>query len=261
MSTVDTALGMIGFDEAGGGDAVPLVLLHGVGSDRSVWRPQLEHFGAARRTVAFDYPGYGESAFREGAEHDDYAASVLAAMDALGIGTAHVCGLSLGGVVAIALHAAAPERCVSLILADSFACHPEGQAIHDRSVAAAGELGMAGLAQARAEALLAAPPNPEVRDEVIATMSRIDPRTYVQAAKAVWLADQRKRVRAIRCPTLIMVGSADRITPPSLSDDLKDRIPHAALVEISGAGHLSNLEQPAIFNRVVEAFLSDADAI
>ena len=49
-------------------------------------------------------------------------------MDALGIDQAHICGLSLGGVVAIAMHAAAPKRCASLIIADSFAVHPDGQA-------------------------------------------------------------------------------------------------------------------------------------
>ena len=260
MGMVITALGLVGYSEAGGGDAMPLVLLHGVGSDRSAWRPQLEHFGGARRTVAFDFPGYGGSALVEVAGHDAFAASVLAAMDALGIDAAYVCGLSLGGVVAIAMHAAAPERIASLILADSFAWHPEGQAIHDRSVAVAGELGMAGLAAARVDALLASPADPDVRAEVVATMSRIDPAAYVLAAKAVWLADQRERVSAIAAPTLILVGSADRITPPSLSEDLKDRIPQAALVEISGAGHLSNLEQPAIFNRVLQAFLADVEA-
>ena len=57
-------------------------------------------------------------------------------MDALGIDRAHVCGLSLGGVIAIAMHAAAPERCASLILADSFAVHPDGPAIHERATAA-----------------------------------------------------------------------------------------------------------------------------
>ena len=56
--------GKIGVIEAGGGERTPLVFLHGVGSDKSVWAPQLEHFGRSRRTVAFDYPGYGESQFR-----------------------------------------------------------------------------------------------------------------------------------------------------------------------------------------------------
>ena len=78
---------------------------------------------------------------------DDYAAAVLAAMTALGIGEAHICGLSLGGVVAIAMHAAAPDRCASLTLADTFAAHPQGQAIYDRSIAASHD--MRGLAEAR----------------------------------------------------------------------------------------------------------------
>ena len=258
MGVVELAHGRIGVAEAGSGGE-PLVLLHGVGSDKSVWAPQLQHFGAQRRTVAFDYPGYGESEFRPGADRDEFARAILQAMRALGIDRAHRCGLSLGGVVAIAMHHQAPERCASLILADSFACHPEGHTIHDRSVAAAAELGMRGLAEARADALLAEGAGADIRRQVIDTMSRIDPSAYRLGAAAVWLADQRDRVRAIRCPTLVLCGSEDRITPPALSEDLKDRIPQSSLIEIADAGHLSNLEQPAIFDRVVDAFLAGAD--
>ncbi|RST30039.1 alpha/beta fold hydrolase [Sphingomonas ginkgonis] len=259
MASIDTSVGRIGVAEAGGGDGTPLLFLHGVGSDKSVWHPQLAALGRTRRCLAMDYPGYGESGFVAGAGHDSYAAAALALLDALGIGRAHVCGLSLGGVVAIAMHAAAPERCASLILADTFAVHPDGQAIHDRSLAAAAELGMRGLAEARVDALLAPAALPSVRSEVVETMAGIDPAAYAQGAAAVWLADQRARVAAIAVPSLILVGSADRITPPALSEDLKDRLPQAALVEIAGAGHLANLEQPAIFNRVVETFLSGLD--
>ena len=89
---------------------MPIVFLHGVGSDKSVWRPQLDHFGQERRAIAFDYPGYGESdPAPEGTTRDDYAAAIVSAMAALGIGKAHICGLSLGGIVAIAIHDAAPE--------------------------------------------------------------------------------------------------------------------------------------------------------
>ena len=254
MGGVGTTRGRIGVTEQGSG-GVPLILLHGVGSDRSVWQPQLDHFGAARRTLAFDYPGYGDSDLVEDATREDFAAAVLAAMDALDVQQAHVCGLSLGGVVALAMHAAAPHRCESLILADSFAVHPDGQAIHDRSLAASSELGMRGLAEARVDALVGAAASAEVRGEVVETMSRIKPSAYALGVRAVWLADQRERAMAVRCPTLILCGSEDRITPPALSDELKDLIPHAALVEIASAGHLANLEQPAIFNRVLDGFL------
>src|SRR5215210_7271457 len=113
MARAQTAAGSaIGYDETGNGDATPIVFLHGVGSDKSVWRPQLDHFGRTRRSVAFDYPGYGESdPAPDDCTRDDCAAAILAGMDALGIERAHVCGLSLGGVVAIAMHAAAPRRC------------------------------------------------------------------------------------------------------------------------------------------------------
>ena len=258
MGWVETARGRIGMVEQGSG-GVPLVLLHGVGSDKGVWRPQLEGLSGEQRVIAVDYPGYGESEPLPDASREDFAASVLSALDALEIDRAHVCGLSLGGVVALAMHAAAPERCISLILADSFAVHPDGHAIHDRSLAAAANLGMRGLAEARVDALLGAAASAGVRAEVIDTMSRIDPAAYALGARAVWLADQRERAAAVRCPTLILCGSEDRITPPELSDELKELIPHAALVEIAGAGHLSNLEQPAIFNRVVERFLAGVD--
>ena len=141
MARVPTSGGSLGYAEAGGGERTPLVFLHGVGSDKSVWRPQLDHFAAERRALAFDYPGYGESdPAPEGTTRDDYAAAILSAMAALGIARAHVCGLSLGGVVAIAVHHAAPEACASLILADSFAAYPEGQAIYDRSIAASSDM-------------------------------------------------------------------------------------------------------------------------
>ncbi|WP_114229135.1 MULTISPECIES: alpha/beta fold hydrolase [Sphingomonas] len=258
MGAIDTDAGRIGLIEQGHG-GTSLVLLHGVGSDKSVWQPQLDAFGGERRTVALDYPGYGDSAPRAGAGLDDFAASCWAALDALGIENAHLCGLSLGGVVAIAMYAAAPERCASLILADSFARHPDGQAIHDRSVAAAANLGMRGLAEARVGALVAPGTSAVLQANLIETMAAIDPAAYVQGAAAVWLADQRERVSLIRCPVLILCGSEDAITPPALSEDLKDRIPHAALVEIVGAGHLSNIEQPAIFNRVLAGFLAGVE--
>ncbi|URD60491.1 alpha/beta fold hydrolase [Sphingomonas sp. KRR8] len=258
MATIDTAMGRVGVNDTGG-TGIPLVLLHGVGSDKSVWRPQLEAFGQERRTVALDYPGYGESLPAAGTSRDGFASSCWAALDALCITQAHICGLSLGGVVAIAMHAAAPERCASLILADSFACHPEGQAIYDRSIAASRDLGMRGLAEARVGSLLAAGATVALQTELIETMAAIDPAAYAQGAEAVWLADQRTRVRDIRCPVLVLCGNEDRITPPSLSEDLKDRIPHAALVEIASAGHLSNAEQPAIFNRVLAGFLAGVE--
>jgi 3-oxoadipate enol-lactonase len=220
-----------------------------------VWAPQLAHFSRTRRSIAFDYPGYGESdAAPEGTGRDDFAAAIFAGMDALGIESAHICGLSLGGVVAIAMHGLAPERCASLILADSFAVHPDGPGIYERSVAASADL--RALAEARVDFLLAPGALDDVRHEVIETMARIDPAAYRIGAKAVWLADQSERAAAIHAPTLVVVGEADRVTPPDLSRALASLVAGARLETIPGAGHISNLERPAAFNAAVEEFLS-----
>jgi 3-oxoadipate enol-lactonase len=244
----------IGYVEAGTGEATPIVFLHGVGSDKSVWHPQVAHFGKSRRVIAFDYPGYGDSdPAPEGTTRDDYAAAILSAMDELGVASAHICGLSLGGVVAIAMHHAAPERCASLILADSFAVHPEGRAIYERSLA--GSFDLAAMAEARVDVLLAQPADPEVRREVVETMSRIDPAAYRIGAEAVWLADQRARAGAIGTPTLIIVGDQDLVTPVDLSNELVDLIPDARMQVIRGAGHLCNLEKPDEFNADLDRFI------
>jgi 3-oxoadipate enol-lactonase len=247
-------MGRIGIAAEGGGAGNAILFLHGVGSTKEVWRPQLDHFSKQRAAIAIDYFGYGESEFRAGATRDDFARTALAALDARGVERAHVCGLSLGGVVAIAIHALAPERCASLILADTFAVHPEGRAIYERSVA--GSADMRALAEARVDVLVAAPADPAVRSEVVETMAGIDPEAYRTAAGAVWLADQRDRVRDIRVPTLIVCGEEDKPTPPELSRGLHRLIPHSRLEMIANAGHLTNLERPTDFNRVVDEFLA-----
>ena len=257
MGVVGTKLGAIGVHEQGGGDAVPIIFLHGVGSDKSVWRPQIEHFSRSRRAIAFDYPGYGES--DPLASGGDFVSAILAAMDALGIERAHVCGLSLGGVVAIAVHARSPKRCASLTLADTFVRHPDGAAIYERSIEASRTMSMRALAEGRVDMLLGDAATPELRAEVVATMAAIDPEAYRIGAKAVWLADQRDEARAIRLPTLVLCGAEDRVTPPALSEELAALIPLADLAIIGAAGHLANAEQPAVFNSAVDAFIAEVE--
>ena len=249
----------MGANKAGGGDKPPIIFLHGVGSDKGIWLPQLEHFGKSRRAFAFDYPGYGESEFVESATRDDYAASIFAALDALDIDQAHICGLSLGGVIALAMHAAAPTRCASLIIADSFAVHPDGQGIYDRSIAASWSMTMRELAQARAPALLGSAATDALRREVIDTMAAIDPPAFRLGAAAVWLADQRGRAAAVKMPSLILCGDEDGITPPPLSEELHQLIAGSRLEIIAASGHLANAERPEAFNAAIDGFLIEIE--
>ncbi|HET7708472.1 MAG TPA: alpha/beta fold hydrolase [Sphingomicrobium sp.] len=257
MGVIDTAAGRIGVADNGTRGGLPILFLHGVGSDKSVWTPQLDHYRGRRPAIAIDYPGYGDSALLPGATRDDYARAAFTVLDSLGHGPAHICGLSLGGVVAIAMHALAPGRCESLILADTFAVHPDGQAIYDRSITASRDL--RALAEARVDVLLAQPSDPDLRAEVVETMAAIDPPAYRLGAEAVWLADQTDRVAAITAPTLVLCGALDAVTPPALSEALAGAIGGAKLTIIAGAGHLANIEKPAEFNAAVDRFLLEVE--
>ncbi len=256
MGSIATARGRIGVATSGVGAAVPIVFLHGVGSDKSVWHPQLNAFGRTRRALALDFPGYGDSdPAAPGTTRDDYARAIFAALDALDIAEAHVCGLSLGGVVAIAMHHLAPSRCHSLIVADSFVVHPDGRGIYDRSLAASRGPGMRALAEQRVPVLLGPDAPDTVRGEVLETMARIDPAAFAIGAEAVWLADQGERAAAIAVPTLVVVGAEDKVTPVALSKELAATISNARLEVIAGAGHIANLEKPGEFNRLVAEFI------
>ena len=259
MPRIVTSNGLeVGYIEKGCGDATPIVFLHGVGSDKSVWRPQLEHFALTRRAIAFDYPGYGDSdPAPPDTTRDDYATAIIAGLHALGINRAHFCGLSLGGIVVIAIHHQLPDCCASLTLADTFAVHPEGKAIYDRSLA--GSQDLPSMARARVDFLLAQPAREAVKREVIETMSRIDPAAYRIGAEAVWLADQRDRMSTIDIPTLIICGEADQPTPPGLSYALHRDIAGSRLEMVADAGHLTNIEQPKVFNLVLENFLASIE--
>ena len=199
--------------------ATPIIFLHGVGSDKSVWRPQLDHFGQARRAVAFDYPGYGESEFVEGATRDDFAAADPR-RDGRARHRARPCLRPVARRRGRHRDARTPrrDRCASLIIADSFAVHPDGQGIHDRSVAASRSMTMRELAEARAGRAARLAPRPMTCATRWSRRWRrsIPPPIGIGAA-AVWLADQRDRAAAIDVPTLILVGDEDRITPPALS--------------------------------------------
>jgi 3-oxoadipate enol-lactonase len=156
------------------------------------------------------------------------------------------------------MHHAWPKRIASLILADSFAQHPEGRAIYDRSIGASDNL--RAMAENRVDVLLAQPADPAVRSEVVETMARIDPAAYRIGAAAVWLADQRDRASAIRVPTLVLCGADDRVTPPALSNALARLVPGAQSETIARAGHISNLERADDFNLLVGAFIRGVDS-
>ena len=259
MSVVKVENLNVGYKEAGdNAENLPLVFLHGVGSDKSVWNYQLKELSNGRRVVAFDYPGYGESdSSATDLLREDVARYIFGAMSALSIETAHVCGLSMGGVVALEMFAQNPNGIASLILANTFAKHPTGAETARRSIDFVKEHSMRELAEQRVDFLLALDASNQTRAAVVETMARIDKTSYRWASRAVWTADYIALLPTINVPTLVVGGAHDQPTPPALSRELAYNIAGAKMVIIEGAAHLSNLDKPQVFNELLRTFLKN----
>lgn len=245
------------------GQGRPVVLLHGFPLDRRMWRPQVEALRAAYRVIVPDQRGFGNSPPFDGPPSiDRMADDVAALLDALGITEpVAVGGLSMGGYVALAFARRHPQRLRALILADTRAepDNAEGKANRDRLIAAAAEHGVAAVLDAMLPKLLGEPTRSQ-RPEVVEEIRQIAAAQSVAAIQDGLRAlrdrpDATPTLGAIRVPALVLVGSEDVLTPPSMAQTLAQGIRGARLQIISGAGHLANLEKPAEFNAAVRAFL------
>jgi 3-oxoadipate enol-lactonase len=257
----------IAYVTAGHGE--PLLFLNGVGSTKEIWRNQVGPLSRIARCIAFDYRGYGESevppveCLRLEAREDKsisrtaFARDTFAVMDACGLAAAHLCGCSLGGVVALECYKQSARRVRSLTLVDSFAYYPHGLQTIEERIRILLELGMEAFANSRASGVLgphAALPNLE---RVRRQMRSIPLAVYAAATQATWTGDYRDLLPSIAAPTLVMWGEHDTIIAPrELSEELVAKIPTAeSLVLVPDAGHLPNVDNPEFFNAALMAFV------
>jgi pimeloyl-ACP methyl ester carboxylesterase len=244
----------IAYDVVGSGP--PIVFLHGVGSNRQTWRGQLDEFSATQTAVAIDARGYGGSWTKpDTVSMARFAADTAAVIQAVGRGHAHVCGLSMGGIVALHLWRDHPQVVRSLVLADSWAWHPAAAAGQDARLAAIDANDMASLARTRMPAVYGPGAAPLLVRRGVETFASLDKSVYRAASADLWGVDMRTVASSVTVPTLVLVGEHDAIAPPHLSRELAGLIPGAQLVVIPDAGHLPNEENPAAFNQAVRTFL------
>ncbi len=245
----------------GAHDAPVLLCLHGIGSSADAFiaqRPLAARCG--RRVVAWDAPGYRASpdpASDPGL--DGWADAAAALIRSLGVDRADVLGVSWGGVTATRLALRHPDVVAGLVLADSSVgsgTAPErADAMRGRATAL-DELGIGEFSSSRAPVLFAPDADPALVGEAARIMAEsVRMPTYQWACNSMADTDHRGGVASVTQPTLVVVGDQDAVTPPSLSRQLAAGIPDAELVEIPGAGHLANQEQPDLFNDAVASFL------
>ncbi|MEM8792577.1 MAG: 3-oxoadipate enol-lactonase [Pseudomonadota bacterium] len=242
------------YEFSGPGDAPVLTFANSLGTTLEMWAPQAAALGDRYRLLRFDARGHGGSDLGDAAPVESFADDVLSLLDHLGIAQTHFCGLSLGGLTGQALAIAAPDRLLSLTLANTAVQIP-GDALWNGRIAAVRAGGLESIAEAVLARWLTPDAPPELRTHLEEMLCSIEREGYARACIAVRDADFRDRAPAIAAPTLVISGDGDTATPPEMSETLAGLIPGARHVMLKGAGHISNLEQAAAFTDALRAHL------
>jgi len=228
-----------------------------------MWEPQLALAVHGWRVIAPQLRNFDQdSGDLPAMTMDDYAGDIIDLLDALHIQEAVVGGLSLGGYVAFAILRRAPRYVRGLILADtrSQADTPEGVEGRKRMLQLLAAKGPSAVVDEMVPKLLGASTRasqPAVSARVRAVALSNPPEAIESAIRALMTRpDSTPLLGAIHCPTLIVVGEEDTITPPALSEEMHRAIAGSEFVLVPKAGHLSSIEQPDVFNAAVAAFLT-----
>lgn len=245
----------------GRSDAPTLLFLHGLGGTARAWRPQFEAFSPTARCVAWTMPGYGRSAPLPDPDIAELAAAAATLLEDLGIESAAVVGHSLGGFVGQELALARPDLVGRLVLvATTAAFGKPGSSFNETFLAARLEplnegKTPADLAASVVAGLVGPTASDELRAEASGLMATITAAGYRQALAALVRHDATDRLPDLPMPTLGIAGELDTTASPKAMRRLVELIPGARLEVVPDAGHLINLEQPALFNTLIAGFV------
>ncbi|PYN37698.1 MAG: alpha/beta hydrolase [Candidatus Rokuibacteriota bacterium] len=246
------------------GEGEPLVLIMGFGGDHMAWALQMADFSAQYRVIAFDNRGVGQS---DAPDHPYtirmMAGDALGLMDALGVDSAHVIGVSMGGMIAQELALARPDRVRSLHLACTFA-RPDAYMLALNAAWREMRIGLGRESTLRTLGLwLFSPTTYAERPDFIEALlqnSLANPYPqslagFLRQSAAVAAHDALERLPAIRCPTLVSVAEDDILVPSRFAREIAARVPGAELHLVPAAGHGFFLERPDVFNALSLDFI------
>lgn len=251
----------IAFDKAGNGSEL-IVFIHGVGADRTSWKPQLPFFAEQSYTaIAIDMRGSGDSNARQNdgllapISRFEFAQDVDGLIKELGFSKAHWIGNSMGGVIILEALSQQLQSLDKVVLCNTFAKHPESIQILPRASQSLSAKSLQQFAAERIPLVLRQDTDPTTLKEAIYAMARKDPESYLASWRATWSPDYRSMLSAITHRTLVVTSTLDTITPPALGEEIAAAIPEAKLISIENAGHISNLDNPDDFNTSILQFL------
>jgi 3-oxoadipate enol-lactonase len=237
-----------------------LAFSHSLACSVRMWDAQIEAFKDRFRILAYDTRGHGKSAAPAGPYTLEAMADDLRALVShLDIQRLHFVGLSMGGMIGQTFAIKYPGVFSSLALADTTSRYPaEAAPLWQERIRTAETKGMEPLVQPTLERWFTAPFREKNADTVrkIATAISTTPVAgYAGCCAAIPKINVTARLKGIKCPVLVICGEQDPGTPPAMAREIHENTPGSKLVLIPQAAHLSNLEQPAAFNRALEGFL------
>ena len=251
----------IDYSIAGAATAPTLLFINSIATTRELWARQLPRLSKSFRVISYDARGHGYSQVTAG----DYTIEqlgrdALAILDHAGAESAHVCGISLGGITAMWMGVHAPRRIASLVLANTAARIGSVEMWTER-IAFVKKQGMATLAD------LTMPRwftdgfrrrEPQTVEQFRAMVAACSKDGYLSCCAALRDEDLREAIAGIRCPVLCVAGSADPATPPVALQLIHERIAGSKMVLLDAA-HLTNVEQHERFNAELLGFLERSD--
>lgn len=253
----DGPAGRLSYVRRGEPGAPPLLLVMGVAGHHRMWGdPFLGALAERFDVVAFDNRGIGESHRAEpGFTVADMAADAVAVLDQLGWGAAHVCGISMGGVIAQELALTHPDRVLSLVLGCTFP-DPDAWGPAITKLAEAAQSGDAETAarlmfEANVSAAFAAEDGRLREFARAAGAIKVPGPVVMMQMHAAAVHDARDRLGSLDVPTLVVHGTADEVILPSAGERLASLVPDARMAWLDGAGHLYFWERPAESARLV----------
>lgn len=247
-------------DVAGPEGAPWVTLSHSLGCDRTMWRNEVAAFADGYRVLAYDTRGHGGSEAPPAPyAFDDLIADAVGLWDALGIEKSHWVGLSLGGMTALGLALAHPDRVLSISVCDARAdTDANANAAWESRIAAAREGGVEAVVEGsllrwftEASRKAETPAVAHARE----MLRRTAVEGYAGCGQAIMGLAYLPRLGEIGVPAQFVVGAEDPATPPEASRAMQMRVRGARYVEIAKAAHLSNLENPEAFSAAIRTFL------
>jgi 3-oxoadipate enol-lactonase len=236
------------------GDGPWLTLSHSLASNMRMWYPQIPLLTKHFKVLRFDTRGHGNSsAPSDPYTLDDLAQDVFDVFQSLGIDRTHWLGLSMGGMIGQTLILKYPQLFESLVLADTTSRRPDNaKQMWGERIAQAKTKGMEAMVESTLKRWFAddfRKNNPIIMQEIAAGIATTSVNGFCGCCEAISHINTFERLNEISCPTLIMVGEHDHGTPPHMARSMKEKMPNAQFHEIPNAGHISNIEQPEIFNQ------------